>query len=58
MEKKLIAMAREMEKLRAEIANTEKRARASAVAATAAGNPGMKLGLCVYLYLACGISAD
>ncbi|KAJ1434419.1 protein FLX-like 1 [Sesbania bispinosa] len=36
MEKKLIAMAREMEKLRAEIANAEKRARAAA----AAGNPG------------------
>ncbi|CAI8598485.1 unnamed protein product [Vicia faba] len=40
MEKKLIAMAREMEKFRLEIANEEKRARASAVAATAAGNPG------------------
>jgi len=37
MEKKLVAMAREMEKLRAEIANAEKRARAAA----AAGNPGM-----------------
>ena len=37
MEKKLVAMAREMEKLRAEIANAEKRARA----AVAAGNPGM-----------------
>ncbi|XP_004488483.1 protein FLX-like 1 isoform X1 [Cicer arietinum] len=36
MEKKLIAMAREMEKLRAEIANAEKRARAAA----AAGNTG------------------
>ncbi|XP_027340998.1 protein FLX-like 1 isoform X2 [Abrus precatorius] len=36
MEKKLVAMAREMEKLRAEIANAEKRARAAA----AAGNPG------------------
>lgn len=35
MEKKLIAMAREMEKLRAEIANAEKRSRAAA-----AGNPG------------------
>ncbi|KAK0599633.1 hypothetical protein LWI29_007130 [Acer saccharum] len=35
MEKKLISMAREMEKLRAEIANSEKRARASA----AVGNP-------------------
>lgn len=39
MEKKLVAMAREMEKLRAEIANAEKRAHATA-AATAAGNPG------------------
>ncbi|CAL5184804.1 unnamed protein product [Lathyrus oleraceus] len=39
MEKKLIAMAREMEKLRAEIANAEKRARAT-VAVAAAGNPG------------------
>ncbi|CAL0310829.1 unnamed protein product [Lupinus luteus] len=37
MEKKLISMAREMEKLRAEIANAEKRARA---AAAVAGNPG------------------
>lgn len=36
MEKKLVAMAREMEKLRAEIANAEKRARATA----SAGNPG------------------
>ncbi|XP_061359827.1 protein FLX-like 1 [Gastrolobium bilobum] len=36
MEKKLISMAREMEKLRAEIANAEKRARAAA----AAGNLG------------------
>ncbi|XP_002531244.2 protein FLX-like 1 [Ricinus communis] len=36
MEKKLIAMARELEKLRAEIANAEKRARAAA----AVGNPG------------------
>ncbi|KAK7401548.1 hypothetical protein VNO78_13112 [Psophocarpus tetragonolobus] len=36
MEKKLVAMAREMEKLRAEIANAEKRARAAA----AAGNTG------------------
>ncbi|XP_062011724.1 protein FLX-like 1 [Rosa rugosa] len=35
MEKNLISMARELEKLRAEIANTEKRARASA----AVGNP-------------------
>ncbi|KAJ9183047.1 hypothetical protein P3X46_006965 [Hevea brasiliensis] len=35
MEKKLIAMARELEKLRAEIANAEKRARATA----AVGNP-------------------
>ncbi|XAR68199.1 hypothetical protein NMG60_11003249 [Bertholletia excelsa] len=36
MEKKLISMARELEKLRAEMANVEKRARAAAVA----GNPG------------------
>lgn len=36
MEKNLILMAREVEKLRAEIANAEKRARAAA----AAGNPG------------------
>ncbi|KDP42533.1 hypothetical protein JCGZ_01787 [Jatropha curcas] len=36
MEKKMIAMAREMEKLRAEHANAEKRARAAA----AVGNPG------------------
>ncbi|KAJ6423524.1 hypothetical protein OIU84_024480 [Salix udensis] len=35
MEKKLVGMAREMEKLRAEIANAEKRARAAA----AVGNP-------------------
>lgn len=44
MEKKLIAMAREMEKLRAEIANAEKRARA----AVAAGNPGMKFLTCFF----------
>lgn len=36
MEKKLISMARELEKLRAEIANAEKRARAAA----AVSNPG------------------
>ncbi|KAK9268804.1 hypothetical protein L1049_000568 [Liquidambar formosana] len=36
MEKKLVSMARELEKLRAEIANAEKRARAAA----AVGNPG------------------
>ncbi|XP_059441341.1 protein FLX-like 1 [Corylus avellana] len=36
MEKKLLSMARELEKLRAEIANAEKRARAAA----AVGNPG------------------
>lgn len=36
MEKKLVSMAREMEKLRAEIANSEKRARAAAAVA----NPG------------------
>ncbi|KAJ7981902.1 Protein FLX-like 1 [Quillaja saponaria] len=36
MEKKLITMAREVEKLRAEVANAEKRARAAA----AVGNPG------------------
>jgi hypothetical protein len=53
MEKKLIAMAREMEKLRAEIANAEKRSRATAAAA-AAGNPGIRLCTCL-LYLLCGI---
>lgn len=37
MEKKLVLMARELEKLRAEMANAEKRARAAA----AVGNPGM-----------------
>lgn len=36
MEKKLVTMARELEKLRAEMANAEKRARAAA----AVGNPG------------------
>lgn len=36
MEKKLVTMARELEKLRAEMANAEKRARAAAVV----GNPG------------------
>ncbi|XP_073297898.1 protein FLX-like 1 [Primulina huaijiensis] len=40
MENKLISMAREMEKLRAELANAEKRAHAAAAAA-AAGNPGV-----------------
>lgn len=38
MEKNLITMAREVEKLRAEVANAEKRARAAA----AAGNQGIK----------------
>ncbi|KAH6764174.1 structural maintenance of chromosomes domain protein [Perilla frutescens var. hirtella] len=41
MESKLITMAREMEKLRAELANAEKRAPAAAAAAAAAGNPGV-----------------
>lgn len=39
MERNLISMAREIEKLRAELANAEKRARASAAAAVAA-TPG------------------
>lgn len=39
MEQNLISMARELEKLRAEIANAEKRARAAA----AVGNPGTYL---------------
>lgn len=39
MEKNLLTMARELEKLRAEMANAEKRARA---AATVNPNPGMK----------------
>lgn len=34
MEKNLISMAREVEKLRAEVANAEKRARAAAAAGT------------------------
>lgn len=37
MEKKLISMARELEKLRAEMANAERRARAT----VAVGNPGL-----------------
>lgn len=40
MEKNLLTMARELEKLRAEMANAEKRARATA--ATANPNPGMQ----------------
>lgn len=48
MEKKLLSMARELEKLRAEIANAEKRARAAA----AVGNPGKQL-LWVYLVAIC-----
>lgn len=43
MEKKLITMARELEKLRAEVANAEKRARASA----AIGNPGLPRSTCI-----------
>ena len=39
MEKKLISMARELEKLRAEMANVENRAHAS----TAVGNTGIQL---------------
>lgn len=42
MENKLVSMARELEKLRAEIANAEKRARAAA----AVGNPGSCLYVC------------
>jgi len=49
MEKKLVAMAREMEKLRAEIANAEKRARATA-AVTTAGNPGIQLRMFVLIF--------
>ncbi|CAA0808727.1 Protein FLX-like 1 [Striga hermonthica] len=43
MESNLVTMAREMEKLRAELASVEKRAAAAAAAAaaTAAGNPGL-----------------
>ncbi|KAF3791814.1 FLX-like 1 protein [Nymphaea thermarum] len=43
MEKNLISMAREVEKLRAEVANAEKRTRAS-VASAATGNPGVVYG--------------
>ncbi|XAR60775.1 hypothetical protein NMG60_11034272 [Bertholletia excelsa] len=39
MEKNMISMAREIEKLRAELANAEKRARAAAAAAAAAASP-------------------
>ncbi|CAI8589206.1 unnamed protein product [Vicia faba] len=45
MEKKLIVLAREMEKLRVEIANTVKSARASAVAITVVENLSIKLGI-------------
>lgn len=45
MEKNMISMAREIEKLRAELANAEKRARASAAAAAAAApGPGYAAG--------------
>lgn len=40
MEKNLLSMARELEKLRAEMANAEKRARAAAAVAVANQNPG------------------
>ncbi|PKA55332.1 hypothetical protein AXF42_Ash003970 [Apostasia shenzhenica] len=40
MERNMTSMAGEVEKLRAELANAEKRARAAAAAATAAVNPG------------------
>lgn len=40
MEKKLVSMARELEKLRAEVANAEKRAHASAAVG---GNAGMHI---------------
>lgn len=60
MEKKLVAMSRELEKLRAEIANAEKRARAAAAAASvpapAVGNPG-RLPFysykCFWLWISC-----
>ncbi|XP_073108335.1 protein FLX-like 1 [Elaeis guineensis] len=44
MEKNLISMAREVEKLRAEVANAEKRARAAAAAGTQAAGYGGKYG--------------
>jgi len=40
MQKNMVSMSREAEKLRAELANAEKRARAAA-AATAAAKPGI-----------------
>ncbi|KAI3450315.1 hypothetical protein Pfo_006980 [Paulownia fortunei] len=40
MEKHMISMAREVEKLRSELANAEKRAMAAATAAVSAANPG------------------
>lgn len=44
MEKNLILMAREVEKLRAEVANTEKRARATAAVGNQAGGYGVNYG--------------
>lgn len=47
MEKSMISMAQEIEKLRVELANAEKRARAAAAAAAAA-NPGIPFD-CLYI---------
>lgn len=47
MEKNMISMAREVEKLRAELANAEKRARAAA-AASATAKPGKIISIVDY----------
>lgn len=46
MEKHLISMAREAEKLRYELANADKRAMAAVLGGGAAANPGNCIGLC------------
>lgn len=46
MEQKLVSMARELEKLRAEIANTEKRARGT----TTGVNPGVFSSSCIRFF--------
>lgn len=48
MEKQLVSMARELEKLRAEMANAEKRARAAA----AVGNQGICSSRCITFQMA------
>lgn len=58
MEKNIVSMAQEIDKLRVELANAEKKARAAAAAAATPGNPRFECELCEPLFsiLVCKIS--